>query len=61
MGHFRTDLPHSTYPFVLRKLMAVSRQLTDLVNHVRIFPLDTLRFFPYIMFNGIRLAAKGIG
>lgn len=61
MGHCRTDLPHGKYPFVLRKLMAVSRRLADLINHASIFPLDTLRFFPYIMFNGIRLAAKGIG
>ena len=59
MGHNR-DMSHfSKYPYLLRKCVSMSRRISDLINHARIFPMDSLRFFPYMMFNGIRSAIRG--
>jgi len=59
MGHNR-DMSHfSKYPYLLRKCVSMGRRIGDLINHARIFPLDSLRFFPRIMFNGIISAVRG--
>ena len=59
MGHNR-DMSHfSKYPYLIRKCISMGRRIGDLINHVRIFPLDSLRFFPRIMFNGIISAVRG--
>ena len=59
MGHNR-DMSHfSKYPYVIRKCVSMGRRISDLINHARIFPLDSLRFFPRIMFNGVRSAIRG--
>lgn len=59
MGHNR-DMSHfSKYPYLIRKCVSMGRRISDLINHARIFPLDSLRFFPYIMFNGVRSAIRG--
>lgn len=59
MGHNR-DMSHfSKYPYLIRKCVSMGRRIGDLINHARIFPLDSLRFFPRIMFNGVRSAMKG--
>ena len=59
MGHNR-DMSHfSKYPYLIRKCVSMGRRITDLINHARIFPMDSLRFFPRIMFNGVRSAIKG--
>lgn len=59
MGHNR-DMSHfSKYPYLIRKCVSMSRRISDLINHTRIFPLDSLRFFPRIMFNGLRSAMRG--
>jgi len=59
MGHNR-DMSHfSKYPYLIRKCVSMGRRIGDLINHARIFPLDSLRFFPRIMFNGVRSAIKG--
>ena len=59
MGHNR-DMSHfSKYPYLIRKCVSMGRRIGDLINHVRIFPLDSLWFFPRIMFNGVRSAIKG--
>ena len=59
MGHNR-DMSHfSKYPYLIRKCISMGRRIGDLINHARIFPLDSLRFFPYIMFNGVRSAIRG--
>ena len=59
MGHNRGGANNKS--FVIRKTMTLSRRISDILNHFTIFPLDSLRFFPYIIINGLRLAAKGIG
>ena len=59
MGHNR-DMSHfSKYPYLIRKSVSMGRRIGDLVNHARIFPLDSLRFFSRIMFNGVRSAIRG--
>ena len=59
MGHNR-DMSHfSKKPYFVRKCVSMGRRVSDLINHARIFPLDSLRFFPRIMFNGVRSAIKG--
>lgn len=59
MGHNR-DMSHfSKRPYLVRKCVSMGRRVGDLINHARIFPMDSLRFFPRIMFNGIRSAVKG--
>ena len=61
MGHNR-DMSHfSKYPYLIRKCVSMGRRIGDLINHARIFPLDSLRFFPRIMFNGVRSAVRGEG
>ena len=59
MGHNR-DMSHfSKYPYLKRKCISMDRRIGDLINHARIFPLDSLRFLPTIMFNGVRSAMRG--
>lgn len=61
MGHNR-DMSHfSRKPFFIRKCISMGRRTGDLINHARIFPLDSLRFFPQIMYNGVRNAVRGEG
>ena len=59
MGHNR-DMSHfSKYPYLIRKCVSMGRRIGDMINHARIFPLDSLRFFSRIMFNGVRSAMRG--
>ena len=59
MGHNR-DMSHfSKKPYLVRKCVSMGRRVDDLINHARIFPLDSLRFFPRIMWNGVRSAVNG--
>lgn len=59
MGHNR-DMSHfSKYPYLIRKCVSMGRRISDLINHVRIFPVNSLRFFPRIMWNGVRSAVRG--
>ena len=59
MGHNRGMSHFSKYPYLIRKCVSMGRRIGDLINHARIFPLDSLRFFPRIMFNGVRSAMRG--
>lgn len=61
MGHNRERGNTKSNPFVIRKLMSLRKRFVDTFNHAMIFPLDSIRFFPNIVFNGILLAAKGRG
>lgn len=60
MGHNR-DTNYRTYPFLLRKTFSMGRRIVDMINHAQIFLIDSLRFFPSIMMNGVKSAAKGVG
>lgn len=58
-GHNRDMSYFERYPYVIRKAISLWRRVTDLCRHALIFPLDSLRFFPAIVFNGLRSAARG--
>lgn len=58
-GHNRDNSYFQKYPFLFRKTISMRRRCADLIKHARIFPWDSIRFFPGIMFNGLRSAATG--
>ena len=57
-GHSR-DNSYYNKPFIIRKTLSFGRRCGDLMRHARIFPMDSLRFIPCIMFNGLKAAFKG--
>lgn len=59
MGHNREMSHFSNKPYLIRKFVSMGRRISDLINHVRIFPVNSLRFFPRIMWNGVRSAVRG--
>ena len=64
MGHKRGSwlMEHDSWlsrQYVVRKAFSMGRRIGDLINHARIFPLDSLHFFPRIMWNGVRSAVRG--
>lgn len=58
-GHNRDNGYYAKYPFLIRKIYSFGRRCGDLVHHARIFPLDSLKFFPYMMYNGFKAALGG--
>ena len=63
VGNFGHNREHSyaKYPYVIRKACSMGRRCGDLLHHTRIFPMDSLRFFPKIMYDGLRSAVRGEG
>lgn len=61
MGHNR-DMSHfSKYPYLIRKCVSMSRRISDLINHARIFPLDSLLYSFPITKNGLMSVVRGEG
>lgn len=60
-GNFGQNRDNSYYkqPLLIRKIYSMGRRIGDSIRHSRMFPLDSIRFFPKIMFNGVRAAIKG--
>ena len=56
-GHNR-DNSYFDKPFVIRKAISFGRRCGDLFRHAKIFPADSFRFLPWIVFNGVRAALK---
>lgn len=61
MGHNRNNRFYGSRTFLVRKIGAFSQRFSDLIRHTMIFPLDSLRFTPSIIVNGIKQAIKGVG
>lgn len=59
MGHNRDMSYYNTKPYLIQKAISVRYRCVDLLRHLAIFPLDSIRFFPRIMINGLRSAARG--
>ena len=58
-GHNR-DLSYiSKRPYLVRKVISMGWRIADACRHVRIFPLDSVRFLPRIVVNGVRGAMRG--
>ena len=53
MGHNREN-SYGEYPYLIKKACSMGRRISDVVNHARIFPLDSIRFLTSIVFHGIR-------
>lgn len=58
-GHNRDKSYFGKYPYVIRKAISFGRRVGDLYRHARIFPLDSFRFLPAIVVNGVKSAIKG--
>lgn len=59
MGHKRDNSYFEKYPYMVRKVCSMGVRCADFFSHARVFPLSSLRFFPNIVFHGIRNAARG--
>ena len=59
MGYNRDMSYYRTKSYLVRKAMSMGMRISDLISHALIFPMDTLWFFPRMMFYGIRSAIKG--
>lgn len=60
-GHNRGHSYFEKYPYLVRKCVSFGRRVGDLARHARIFPIDSLRFFPCMLVNGVRSAVNGEG
>ena len=58
-GHKRDSGYFAKYPYLIRKCISMGRRLGDLYNHARIFPMDSLRFFPSIIIKGLQSTIRG--
>lgn len=58
-GHNRDMCYYDKYPYLVRKVISLGRRCGDLFRHARIFPLDSLKFFPYMMYCGLRSVMRG--
>ena len=58
-GHNRDHSYFEKYPYLVRKCVSFGRRVGDLARHARIFPFDSLRFFPAMLVNGVRSVVNG--
>ena len=58
-GHSRDNSYFSKYPYIVRKCFSMGRRVGDLMRHSLIFPMDSMRYMPKILVNGLRSAANG--
>jgi hypothetical protein len=58
-GKNRDNRYYTKYPFLIRKIYSFGRRCGDLFRHMMIFPLDSIRFFPSLLFNGLNAVIKG--
>ena len=58
-GHNRDMSYYGEKPYIVRKVISMGRRISDLFRHAKIIPLDSLRFFPRIVYNGLKSAANG--
>ena len=47
------------YPYGVRKFVSFGRRCGDLLRVAGVFPMDSLRFFPSIVFRGLKSAVRG--
>lgn len=58
-GHNRDKSYFGKYPYVIRKAISFGYRVEDLYRHARIFPMDSVRFLPRIVINGVKSAMRG--
>ena len=58
-GHNRDMSFYHNGSYLVQKIKSFGRRMSDMWDHLMIFPLDTIRFIPCILFNGLRSAVRG--
>lgn len=58
-GHNRDFSYYGNNSKLLRKVTSFGIRCRDILHHARIFPLDSLRFFPQMVYNGLKAVAQG--
>lgn len=58
-GHNRETDYYGKYPKLVTKMISMGHRCGDALRHVRIFPTDTLRLFPGIMYFGVKAVLNG--
>lgn len=58
-GHNRDSSYYSKYPRLIRKVFSFGRRCEDMLRHTKIFPLETFRFFPNMVYNGLIAVTRG--
>lgn len=58
-GHNRDMSFYHNGSYFVQKVKSFGRRCGDMISHFRIFPVGTIRFIPYILFNGLRAAVRG--
>jgi hypothetical protein len=59
-GHNRDMSYYDSKTYLNRKAISLWRRAKDIRRHATIFPIDSLRFFLGIVFNGIRSTTRGL-
>ena len=58
-GHNRDNSYFQKHSYLVQKCISAWRRVKDLCRHVRIFPVNSVRFFFGIMYNGIVSTVRG--
>lgn len=58
-GHNRESCYYEKDFRICRKFYSFGRRSSDMFRHIKIFPIETLRFFPYMVYCGLIAVAKG--
>ena len=58
-GHNRDNSYFQKHSYFVQKCISAWRRVLDLCRHAMVFPIDSVRFFFGIMYNGIVSAIKG--
>ena len=58
-GHNVDGSYYSKYPFLIRKAISMMRRIGVMSRHARVFPVQTIRYLPHVLFTGLKSAAMG--
>ncbi len=62
VGNFSHNIDRSyfvKYPFIMRKTISMFRRIGVMFHHANIFPVNSMKFLPYVLFTGLKSAARG--
>ena len=58
-GHNRDSSYYANESKIMRKAYSFERRCGDMVRHAKIFPIETFRFFPYMIYRGLIAVVRG--
>lgn len=53
-GHNRDNSYYNKYPYIIRKGYSLGRRMNDLLRHAKVFPIDSFKFLPYVIYVGLK-------